>query len=254
MGRHRRCAAASPPRSHPTHPTHHAQARPDVASTQAAARLLSCAVCRCSAAGFPLSGALSLSAEAQQALHGAYRIQAVGGTALNPRWEAFAASWAARTPAAYNAHLPVEWQLPSSFFAESAESYAVRQHVERRSLGPWLVVALPAPQEPRSCLAPSRPLCAFASVPAQVRQALKDIGSFEYDAVAAIGLLACRVAPQGALPASGLGTALWAARHVESAHLGKAAAQRSGLLRGRLLPSGCSPRPGGAAEPSRVLS
>jgi len=40
---------------------------------------------------------------------------------------------------------------------------------------------------------------------------LRDIGTYEYDAVAALGLLICRVSPSGALP-SDLGTQIWAVK------------------------------------------
>ena len=51
----------------------------------------------------------------------------------------------------------------------------------------------------------------FGSVDPQTDDLLRDIGAFEYDAVAAVGLLACMIAPTGPLPA-GFGQALYDAK------------------------------------------
>lgn len=51
----------------------------------------------------------------------------------------------------------------------------------------------------------------FSSVDPRASAQLRDIGTFEYDAVMAAGLLACRVAPTGPLPAD-FGTQFWDAK------------------------------------------
>jgi len=105
--------------------------------------------------------------EAIAALDGSLQIQAAGASDTNPLWLAFADSFAARDPAAYNAWLPASWQLDDDFFT---------------SIDPLNSVEV------------------------------RDIATFEYDAVVAAGLLACNIAPTGPLPAEGLGPSVWEAK------------------------------------------
>ena len=92
----------------------------------------------------------------------------MGGTDDNPRWAAFEASGWASLSAS-----PLNALLPSA----------------------W--------QLPTDVFSSSSPL---ASSP--LRPLVRDSGAFTYDAVAAIGLLACEVAPRGPLP-DDFGTRLW---------------------------------------------
>ena len=115
-----------------------------------------------------IGNARLLNDDAIAALDGSFQIQAVGASETNPRWMAFAESFAARHPAEYNAWLPASWQMGDDFFASinPHESYEMR-----------------------------------------------NVATFEYDAIVAAGLLACSIAPTGPLPADGfVGPAVWEAK------------------------------------------
>ena len=68
--------------------------------------------------GITLGDFASLPKAAGEALHGSFRIAAVGGTDDNPRWTQFADDWPSREVESYNGdpQWPQEWPLAPDFF------------------------------------------------------------------------------------------------------------------------------------------